>query len=224
MRTAPVSTFNGICIWGRDGLPLTERRRVRGCVCPALGCGLARAMPAKEDKGSNGARSSNLGNRTYAGQECGTDMATGIKGSGLRDLEMFSQRWLGSKKITNHPLIHGSPMCGEVHPLIHGSPMCGEVPTTAFSLSEHAKSRCSLSLCTAYAVLNNRKICGTSWRMQLDPSPVRSQELELGSGPRQVPLGPRGALSALYYPYMPSLVPARGRDQIALRRPAAPPE
>jgi hypothetical protein len=33
----------------------------------------------------------------------------------------------------------------------------------------------------------------------------------------------RGALSTLYYAYMPSLVPARGRDQIALRRPAAPP-
>jgi hypothetical protein len=34
----------------------------------------------------------------------------------------------------------------------------------------------------------------------------------------------RGALSTLYYPYMPSVVPPRARGQIALRRPAAAPE
>ena len=34
----------------------------------------------------------------------------------------------------------------------------------------------------------------------------------------------REAGSTLYYPYMPSVVPPRARDQIALRRPAAPPE
>jgi hypothetical protein len=34
----------------------------------------------------------------------------------------------------------------------------------------------------------------------------------------------RGAASTLYDQYMPSVVPPRGRDQIALRRIAAPPE
>jgi hypothetical protein len=33
----------------------------------------------------------------------------------------------------------------------------------------------------------------------------------------------RGCKSTLHYPYMPSLVPARRRDQMLLRRPAAPP-
>jgi hypothetical protein len=48
----------------------------------------------------------------------GTDMATGIKGSGLGDLKAFTQRWLDSKKGANHPLVHGSPICDEVHEVL----------------------------------------------------------------------------------------------------------
>jgi hypothetical protein len=54
----------------------------------------------------------------------GTNMTTGIKGSGLRDIKMSTQRWLDSKKSTNHPLVHGPPMCDVVHELL-------ELPTTA---------------------------------------------------------------------------------------------
>jgi hypothetical protein len=45
----------------------------------------------------------------------GTPLTAGIKGNGLRDLKMLALRWLDSKKRTNHPLIHGTPMCDEVH-------------------------------------------------------------------------------------------------------------
>jgi hypothetical protein len=47
----------------------------------------------------------------------GTNMTTGIKGSGLRDIKVSTQRWLDSKKSTNHPLVHGPPMCDVVHEL-----------------------------------------------------------------------------------------------------------
>jgi hypothetical protein len=39
----------------------------------------------------------------------GTDLTTGIKGSGLGDLKVFAQRWLASKKRANHPLPSGTP-------------------------------------------------------------------------------------------------------------------
>jgi hypothetical protein len=28
-------------------------------------------------------------------------------------LKMFAQHWLDIKKRTNHPLVHGSPVCGD---------------------------------------------------------------------------------------------------------------